>query len=398
MLGQAANLSGNWMQTVGQGWLVYRLTGSPVALGAFSFASLLPVVPISIFGSALIDRFPKRRLVLVTQFALLINALAWALLASSNHIQMWQILALSFFEGAVGSIDLPARQALLPELVGREDLSNSIALNQMLFQASRIVGPALAGVVIAGYSESMCFLLNAASFVPFILGLVSMRSLYRDAGSDVKVRKGSGIQGLRYLLANSNLAWLLVLMAVSSFLLLPYVTLLPVFAKDVLKAGPQGLGLLTTSVGIGATIGSLWLAGMDGSKRRLWLVVSLYLLPLSVVLFTTAHSLAFAMVIALFIGLNTTWMQTIFNTLVQLYVRDDMRGRTMSTYIALSVGTQRVGGLGAGFVGEFVGIPTALRLATLVSLAVTTGVLLRRPTFMQPPPTISTPPRVEVTK
>src|SRR5262249_13173095 len=255
------------MQSTGESWLIYRVTGSPAALGIVGFVALLPVVPISFFGSGLIDRLPRRRLVLITQAALACTALAWAVVAWAGAAQLWPLIALSFVEGAIASIDLPARQAFLPEMVGREALPNCIALNTFLFNLARIVGPFLAGLVIARAGEGTCFFLNSVSFVPLMLGLALMRNLRRDEGSEDQPRSGNVFQGVRYLRRSPTLLWLLALMAVSSLFLLSYILMLPVVAKDVLAAGPQGLGLLMTSVGVGATLGSLWLANLDGTRQ-----------------------------------------------------------------------------------------------------------------------------------
>ena len=377
--GQASSLTGNWMQTIGESWLVYRVTGSPVALGAVSFVALLPVLPISLFGSALIDRMPRRKLLLGTQVALACTAFAWAALAWSQQIQLWQIVLLSFLEGAIASVDLPARQAFLPELVGRADLPNGIALSNSLYNAARIVGPTLAGLVIANAGEGACFLINGLSFLPFIACLAMIRDLRPREQSAEATRSGGVMLGVRYVLGSASLIWLLALMAVSTLLLLSYSTLMPVIAKDVLAVGPQGLGLLMTSVGLGAMLGSLWLASLDSQRLMRWLVLGLYMLPLSVIAFTTARELALAMAIALVAGINTTWMQTILNTLVQLHVPDHVRGRTLSIYLALSVGMQRVGGMEAGFLAQIIGVSAALRVGAVLSLFFTTIALWRRP-------------------
>jgi hypothetical protein len=223
-----------------------------------------------------------------------------------------------------------------------------------------------------------------------MLGLALMRNLRRDETGGGQPRSGNVFQGVQYLRKSPTLLWLLALMAVSSLFLLSYLLMLPVVAKDVLAAGPQGLGMLMTSVGIGATLGSLWLANLDGARQRRWLVVALYLLPASIFAFTTARSLAVAMAIAVVVGANTTWMQTTFNTLVQLHVRDDMRGRTMSVYLALQAGMQRVGAMGAGALAEFVGVPTALQVGAGASLLCTTVALRLRPPILQGQPPMET--------
>jgi MFS family permease len=380
LIGQAFNLTGNWMQLVAEGWLIYRVTGSSFTLGAISFVALLPAVPISFVGSALIDRISKRKLIIATQIALALNSVAWAFLAWSGHAQVWSLLVLTFVEGAIASIDLPARQAFLPEMVGLDDLPNTIALNQSLTNIGRIVGPLAAGLLIARFGEGICFLLNGLSPIPLIASLFVMRNLYQIKDRAKSAKTGNVVHALIYLSRSPALIWLLVLMALSHLFLLPYLTLLPAIAKDVLKAGPEGLGLLGTSVGIGATLGSLWLANIDAPKQQRLLVLSLYLLPVSVIVLSTSSNLIVAVAIALIVGSSTTWMQTIFNTLVQLLVRDDMRGRTMSMYLLLQAGTLRGGAMGAGFFGELVGsVPLALQGFAVASLICTSIALRLRP-------------------
>jgi MFS family permease len=393
--GQIFSLTGNWIQGIAEGYLIYQVTGSAFALGVIGFVSLLPVVPISIAGSALIDRFSKRRLLFLTQAALALNALAWAFVAGRSDVQLWQLVALSFFEGAVASLDLPTRQAFLPELVGHADLPNCIALNTFLYNCARMVGPLLAGALIARFSASVCFAVNAATFLPFMVGLAAMHQLYRPAPeSYVPSRPGSPrvgvLRGLDYIRRTPVLLWLIVLMSVSHLLLLPYLTLLPVIATKVLFAGPIGLGLLGTSVGVGALLGSLWLANLKPRSLPAWLVRALYTLAIGVGVLVAQHLVVFAVAVAVVIGISTTLMQTIFNTLVQLHVRDDMRGRTMSVHLMLQVGMGRVGALGAGLLTDVVSIRLALASAAALSLLVTSGALRFRPAELRDDPTEAT--------
>jgi MFS family permease len=401
--GQLFSLTGNWIQGLAEGYLIYQVTGSAFALGVIGFVSLLPVVPISIAGSALIDRFSKRRLLFLTQIALALNALGWAFVAGRSDVQLWQLVALSFFEGAVASLDLPTRQAFLPELVGHADLPNCIALNTFLFNGARMVGPILAGVLIARFGASLCFAINAATFLPFLVGLAAMRQLYRPApGAYVPSRPGSPsvgvLRGLDYVRRTPVLLWLIALMSVSHLLLLPYLTLLPAIATKVLFSGPIGLGLLGTSVGLGALLGSLWLANLQPASLPAWLIRALYALALGIVVLVAQHLVALAMVVAIVIGVSTTLMQTIFNTLVQLHVRDDMRGRTLSVHLMLQVGMGRVGALGAGLLTDIVSIRLALASAAALSLLVTTGALRFQPAELRGDPTEASVPLKEVCK
>jgi MFS family permease len=380
LAGQSFSLAGNWMQLLAESWLIYRVTGSSFALGAISFIALLPAVPISFIGSALIDRMSKRNLVIITESALAVNALLWALLAWSGQAQIWSLMLLTFLEGAIASIDLPARQAFLPEMVGLDDLPNTIAINQFLTNVGRIVGPGAAGLLIAGVGEGVCFALNGLSFLPVIASLFFMRNLYLIGHRDKTARTGSVIDGLTYISRTPALIWLLALMALTHLFLLPYLTLLPAITKEVPNAGAQGLGILGTSLGVGAMLGSLLLANVAAPKQQRLLVLSLYLLPVGVIVFATSSNLIVAVAVAFIVGSSTTWMQTIFNTLVQLVVRDDMRGRTMSLYLLLQAGTIRGGAMGVGFFGDLIGgVPLALKGIAALSLLCTTIALRQRP-------------------
>jgi predicted MFS family arabinose efflux permease len=265
-------------------------------------------------------------------------------------------------------------------MVGLADLPNTIAINQFLTNVGRIVGPAAAGLLIAGVGEGFCFLLNGVSFLPVIASLFMMRNLYLMKERDKTARTGSVVHGLAYLSRSPALIWLLALMALSHLFLLPYLTLLPAIVKEVVKAGPEGLGILGTSLGVGAMLGSLWLTNVEALKQQRLLVLSLYLLPAGILVFATSSNLFVAVAIALIVGSSTTWMQTIFNTLVQLLVRDDMRGRTMSIYLLLQAGTLRGGAMGAGFLGDLIGgVPLALQGFAVASLICTTIALRLRP-------------------
>lgn len=367
-LGQVFSLTGNWMQVVGQNWLVYRLTGSTLMLGAVGFVALIPVLPISLLGGVIIDRTSKRWLLFLTQSALIMCALALALLTWSGRVQVWHVIVVSFLMGAIGSVDLPARQTFVVDLVGRDDLMNAIALTTSIFNVARVVGPALAGLLVAWQGEASCFFLNALSFMPFIVGLPFMRLPVPAAPTDEPSLTGGLVQGFKYLLGQPVILALMSMMVVSSFTVLPYLTLMPAFAQDVLDVGPQGLGFLMAAVGIGAIAGALFVANLDAGRSRSFLTVGALLLPLSVIAFCLSRRFLLALIVLVIVGTGTTWVQSMLNTLVQLNLQDDMRGRIMSLYLLLYVGMQRAGGLQIGYVAELVGVSLSLGLSAALCL------------------------------
>src|SRR5574338_323433 len=295
--GQGLSLVGTWMQSMAQQVLVYRLTGSASALGIVSFMTVLPLVPFALWGGSLSDRMPKRRLLLITQTLMLVQAVILAALTWSGGIRIWQIYAMALVLGALKAVDMPARQSYVVEMVeGREDLTSAIGLNSAIHNSARTLGPALAGVVVALLGEAPAFLLNSLSFLAVIVSLLLMRETPRPAfapqpASNVVAHMR---QGLKYISGQQTLLVLMSLVAVSSFLSRPYQTLMPVFADVTLKesAGPLvealcggsllaiqcrtpqalPLGLLLSAVGVGAITGALLVASLpDGAPRGRWL-------------------------------------------------------------------------------------------------------------------------------
>ena len=376
---QILSLTGNWMQLVGQNWLVYRLTGSPLMLGAVGFVALIPVLPISLLGGVIIDRTSKRWLLFLTQSALTMCALGLGLLTWSGRVQVWHVIVVSFLMGAIGSVDLPARQIFVVDLVGKDDLMNAIALTTSIFNVARVVGPALAGLLVAWQGEAICFFLNALSFMSLIVGLLFMRLPVPAAPAKMPSLTSGFVQGFKYLLGQPVILALMSIMVVSSFTVLPYQILMPVFAQDVLDVGPRGLGFLMAAVGIGATAGALFVASLDAGQRGSFLTGGAVLLPLSVIAFCLSRRFLLALIALVVVGAGTTWVQSMLNTLVQLNLQDDMRGRIMSLYLLLYVGMQQAGGLQASYIAELVGAPLSLGLGAVICLLYSLFVLWRLP-------------------
>ena len=258
--GQLVSLSGTWVQTLAQSWLVYRLTHSAVLLGAVGFATQIPVLFLGPVAGIFADRHQRRSIVIGTQIAMMIQALIMAALTLTGRITVWEIFALALLLGVCNAFDIPARQSFLVEMVGNEDLMNAIALNSLIFNAARIVGPAVAGILVTMLGEGVCFLINGISFSAVIVGLLMMRMPARETGRHSGGRLSQLLQGVRYVHGTPAIRLLLGLLGWVSLLSMSYMMLMPIFADRVLGAGAHGLGMLMTSAGLGALIGALWLA------------------------------------------------------------------------------------------------------------------------------------------
>lgn len=392
--GQIVSLIGTWMQIVAQGWLVYRLTDSPFMLGLVNIVGLLPVVPVSLLAGVISDRLPRRNLILVTETVLMVQAFVLAALTWLGIVQIWHVVVLSFVLGAASALEQPARLAFVVDTVGKEDLSNAVALNASVYNAARIVGPAIAGVLVAWIGEAGCFLINGASFLAIILALLAMR-LPRQVRNKERLRVvGSLANGLRYTWNSHDIRSMMVIVALSSFLILPYIALMPAFA-DVLELGPEEYGFLMTGVGIGAIAGALFVAGIRSGRRGRWLTLSNVLGPALLALFCLSPALpallarwlpgirvsafAVSMVLVVLVGASNAVRQTLANSLIQIRTAEEYHGRVMSIFNLLFNGMSRAGALVLGGIAEFSGAPWAVGGAAAVSVLLGLLMIWRMP-------------------
>ena len=403
--GQGISLIGTWMQTMAQQILVYRLTGSVVSLGMINFLPLIPLVPLALWGGSLSDRANRRTILLVTQAISLVQALILAVLTWTGAVQVWHVYVLTLLLGAVNAIDMPTRQAITVDLVeGKEDLTNAIGLNSAIFNGARALGPALAGIAVATTGEAVAFLLNAASFVAVLASLILMRDMpQRNAkmGENERV-SGHMVEGVRYAFKQQSILVLISLVAVSAFLSMPYSTLMPVFASNVLNRSampviqflcegqspllrcqtPEALtlGILMTAVGIGAVSGALLVAALPNSARRgRMLTIGNLSFPLLLLVFAGSNSFALSIVALVGVGICFVWQNALANTLLQLITPDHMRGRVMSLYSLMVQGMMRAGGLQASLVAGWLSAPISIGLGAALSLAYGLLVALRYP-------------------
>lgn len=359
--GQLVSLTGTWMQTVAQSWLVYRLTGSSLLLGTVGFCSQVPIFVLSPVGGLVADRFDRRRVLVVTQAAMMLTATILAALTLAGRVTVAHVMVLAAILGTASAFDIPARQSFLSEMVPREDLLNAIALNSSIFNGARVVGPAIAGAVVAAIGEGFCFLANAASFLAVIAGLLLMR-VERRAPS-----RGGGLayllEGFAFVRDTAPLRAVLLLLAFASLLGTPYAVLMPIFADRVLGVGAHGLGLLMGASGVGAVAGALFLARREGLSGIETLIAR--------------AATAFGVVIALFALSRDAWLSAALlvpagfammvhmaasNTAVQSMVPDRLRGRVMAVYSMVFMGMAPLGAVIAGSVAQRIGAPRTVAI------------------------------------
>jgi len=363
------SFTGTWMQNVAQSWLVYRLTGSAWWLGMIGFAGQIPVFLLALVGGVLADRYRRYRLILLTQTLALIQALLLAALTLSGHVTVGAIFALALFIGFINAIDMPTRQSFVVELVGKEDLMNAIALNSSVVNGARIVGPALAGVLVAWLGEGLCFLLNGVSYLAVIVGLLRMQlsteRVERPVGSTLSHLK----EGFVYVRNNQPIRAILLLLAFVSLCGLPYMVLMPIFADRVLGGGPHTLGLLMGAAGVGALTGALTLA-VRREVEGLGRIVALSggTMGVMLVLFSFSRSLFLSAVLVGFIGCAMMLQMAASNTLLQTMVVDRLRGRVMSFYSLSLLGMAPFGSLAAGIVATHIGAPDTVAVGGALCL------------------------------
>ena len=366
-LGQTTSLVGTWMQSVAQGWLVLQLTNSAYYVGLVSALGSLPVLLVSLPAGVFADRSNKRRVVVATQALALVQALVVAALIWMHRVELWHVAAAAVFLGLVNAVDIPTRQSLIFDLVGKDDLMNAIALNSSAFNAARIVGPAIGGILIGGVGIAACFFLNGVSYVAVIAGLLAMRL---PAWSPPPLA-GDGLtrfrEGARFILGDRATRALVLNTALLSIFGFPYLVLMPVFARDVLHVGAAGLGFLMASVGIGAVVAALGVAtfGSRLPKGRL-LVWGGPAFGLAIAAFALTPWVPLAVAILVVSGGAMIANNAVTNTLLQTIVPDGLRGRVMGAYTFVFVGMAPLGAYQAGWLAGRVGVQVAVAAGGLV--------------------------------
>jgi len=377
--GQLTSLTGTWMQTVAQSWLVLKLTNSPLMLGVVTFANYLPILIVALFAGVVVDHVDRRRLIIVAQVLMMLSALVLAALTWSGAVRVEHVVILAAFNGIVSSFDMPGRQAFVVEMVGMEDLPNAIALNSMMFNGARTIGPALAGFLIFMVGTAMCFFLNGVSYLAVIWSLIAM-DLPRKAAESLGVNMLRRVrEGMTYVWEHRPSFYLLLVVAINSGFGIQYNVLLPVFARDILHAGSRGYGVLMAAQGVGAVIGAVMLAWRSGTPRglRQSLTIGLFVTAIAIIAFGFSSSMGFSLAAQLFIGAGLINYMATTNTMLQIFVSDELRGRVMSFYTLSFIGMAPVGALMVGFIGEHMGPQIAVVICGALSLACAVLLLTR---------------------
>lgn len=366
--GQAISLIGTWMQQTAMSWLVYRITNSSVILGTTAFLSQIPNLIISPFAGVFLDRFSKHKILIFTQSLLLLQAFILSVLTLSNKIEIYQILLLSLFLGIINSIDAPTRQSFVIEMVEKkEDLGNAIALNSLLFNSARLIGPMISGILVAIIGEGICFLINAITYLAVIFALLLMklkkREIIKSQNSILQDLK----EGFYYSFNSIVVKNVLIFIFISSLISSSYSVLMPIFASEILRGGSETLGFLMSGTGCGALIGALYLAGRRSIKGIENIIVyALFSAGLGLILFSFSKNIILSILILIIVGMSFMLNAVCSNTLVQTIIDDYVRGRVMSFYVTFFMGAMPIGSYIGGLSGKFIGPSNTVLLGGVI--------------------------------
>ncbi len=372
--GQCISLIGSWMQNIGQSWLVLELTHSALKLSIVTMLQFIPMMIFSLYAGTLVDRFPKRNMLIVTQTSLAVLAAVLATLTWSGAVEYWHVLILSLILGFVNTFDIPTRQSFVIELVGKEDLTNAIALNSSVFNLGRIVGPAVAGLLIGLVGISVCFYLNAISFIAVIVNLWLIRVPAKvknrgDESASLKNVSRDIREGLSYINDRQIIKQPLILLAFISTFVMNYNILVPVFAQQELNQNATGYGLLMTSMGVGSFIGSLTLVAKSRNDPRLrYLVGGALFTSIFLAVLSLERNFLLSCITLFLIGFCTIIFTTLVNTMIQLNSSDEMRGRVMSVYTLVFGGVIPIGSFFTGQVTEYAGTPGCMVISGIIGI------------------------------
>jgi len=364
---------GSWMQILAQGWLILELTDSPFYLGLVGLVRAVPTIGLSLVGGVLADRFSRTRILMITQSVMALSSLVIAILTVAGVITVWHLLVISFISSVFFSVDNPTRQALVPDLVGRDKLASAIGLNSAAWNAAAIIGPSVAGVLIAAVSISGAFFLNAASYIPVLIVVGLIPRVERKVTASRSMSRQLS-EGLSYIRSDRIIWGILLLIAIPSVVARPYTQMMPVFARDVLGLGATGFGVLMAASGLGALVGALITASLGGFAKRGWLlVINTIVLGITLVGFAQSRWIIPSIILVIFVGGTSTLMMSLANTLLQGLVPDAMRGRVMSVYTLIAGGLMPLGSMILGAGGEKIGVPLAVAIGGVITIIVALG-------------------------
>ena len=368
--GQALSMVGTWVQTIAQSWLIYRITGSSVMLGLVGFAGQIPYLVLSPIGGVVADRTNRRWMVTATQILSTIQAVLLGVLTLTHTVKPWHIIALALGLGIVGVFDMTGRQSFLVEMVGKEDLMNAIALNSTVYQSGRVIGPAIAGVMVARIGEGWCFMVNAASFLGVIAGLLMMRLPPAQRRELTTSSLEHFREGWVFVRNHAPSRALLVMLGVTSICNYPFLVLMPIFADQVLHGGPATLGVLMSSMGVGAILGALYMAsrtGVQGLSRTIAFSTLLY--SAGLLLFSFSRNLHLSNFALTLVGAGLLLSVSATNTSLQTIVPDALRGRIIGFYGMMFMGMAPIGSLLAGWLAGVIGAPYTVAMGAVICIA-----------------------------
>ena len=365
------SLCGTWIQSAAQSWLVYDLSNSSFLLGLVVFVNHIPIFLFSLFSGVIVDRQNKRNLLIVTQTLFMILAFILAVLTQFKIVTVNSILLIALFNGIIFSLDAPARQAIIVEIVGKKNLLNAIALNSLAFNSARMIGPALGGIIIAGLSVAGCFYINAVSFLAFIFVLLVIKPMSAPKKDNNNHFIEDFKSGIRFVRNNPNYIILLSIIGTVSFFSFSYFVLMPVFAKDVFSVGAKGYGLLLSAGGIGSILAAMQLAGLKDEKKQInILFISIFLFTVSLIAFSFSHSFLLSCFILALGGYSSLSSMVVVNSLIQANVPDEFRGRVMSMFMLTFAGTVPFGSLAAGSLASLIGAEKTVTLLGIISFII----------------------------
>lgn len=369
--GQFVSLTGTWIQQVALSWLIYSLTKSPLLMGLIMFAGSIPSLLVSPFAGVFIDRFNQYKVLVILQILFMIEAFIIAVLAMTGVIQVWHIVVLSILMGMTVAIDMPLRQAFVVQLIdASEDLGNAISLNSSCFNLARMVGPAIAGILIASFGEGICFLLNALSYIAVIYALLLMKIKVKSHRATTEKNMLNELkEGFKYAFDSIPIRNIIIYISIASLIGMSFPVLMPIYAKELLHGDAQTLGFLMSASGIGSLFGALYLAGKKSSLGlENWICIASLLFGFGLVALAFTGKILMAMALLFIIGFGMVVIIAACNTMIQDLVTDDKRGRVMSLYTMAFMGTAPIGSLCGGAVAQKIGVEHTFLLTGLTML------------------------------
>lgn len=384
-IGQFVSRTGYWMQGMALGWLVYRLSESPFMLGLSSFVGQIPAVILGLFAGVVADRFSRYKVCLCTQVLFMVQALTLGVLTSSGVVTIWQVMSLALLAGVLVTFEMPARQTFLQEIVPKKDLASAIALNSALVNAARILGPALAGLMVAHFGEGACFTINGFCYLAIIGGFLAMRLPKETPTPPPTASTWTFIwEGVTYAAQTPAIRLLLLLIAILSLLTTPYTVLMPIFARDILHGGPGAMGTLMGATGAGAVIGVYFLARQRDTKNLgRFITFGLLRLAVGLMLFSLSRNFWLSLLLLPLVGSGFMVPMSTANTLLQTLTPVPLQGRIMSLFLMMFMGTPPIGSLLAGALAPHIGAPLTVGITGIACLGAAGWFWLRVPLLEQ---------------